>query len=290
MKLIRKKSRVQLFGQAKVEGSAVVFVVESVTRIQDDVSRIQGLVAGVQSDPDGLRRLADESKALGDRFEDADLLSLYTLIVRSELELRRERTPRDAYPQRLALAERYAALNDLPTAIAEYSHVEGSADAPPAEREQARLRLKGLGAVSTRDGWVPFARYKTEEGFIERTEEDGRTRWVRKEEAEFDDAMNAEKKLQGGGGIVVVRGNAVQCGTAASAGRLERGQTLEEARVAAGQPVAVFHRRAPDTEGRPALWSQWVFADGRRAYFLGNDSEISVAVSVKTAKDAWPTR
>lgn len=286
-KLVGKKSRVQMFGQTKAVEGRVVFLVESVRRIEDDVSRLQGLVARVSSDPDGLKALADQAKALAERFEDADLLSLYTQIVRQELDLRRERTQPQAFPQWLTLAERYAALNDQTMAITIYSHVEGNAE--PAERDQARQRLKALGAVSTHEGWIPYARYKTEEGFIERAEEDGRTRWVRKEEAEFDDAMAAERKLQAGT-IVVVRANAVQHGTAASAGRLERGQTLAEARVAGGQPVAVFHRRAPDPESRPALWTQWIFADGRRAYFLGNDSEPSVAISVKTAKEAWPTR
>jgi hypothetical protein len=288
VKLVGKKSRVQMFGQSKVVDGKVVFLVESVTRIQDDVGRIQALVDAAKADPDRLKSLADEAKALGERFEDADLMSLYVQIVRLELELRRTQTPPTAHAQWLILAERYAALNDMVTAITAYSHVESNGS--PAEREQARARLKALGAVSTSEGWVPFARYKTEEGFIERAQEDGRTIWVRKEEAEFDDAMAAEKKLQGGGAIVIVRANAVQHGTAASAGRLERGQTLEEARVAAGQPVTAFHRRAPDPEGRPALWTQWIFADGRRAYFLGNDSEQSVAISVKTAKEAWPTR
>jgi hypothetical protein len=287
VKLVGKKSRVRMFGQSKAVEGKVVFLVESVVRIEDDVSRIQGLVTGVATDPDGLRALADQAKALAERFEDADLLSLASQIVRQELELRRARTPRDDYPQWLALAERYAALGDLAMAITANDHVEKNGS--PAEREQARQRLKALGAVSTSEGWVPFARYKTDEGFVERTEEDGSSRWVRKEEAEFDDAMKAELDLQRGK-IVVVRANAVQHGTAATSGRLERGQTLEEARVAAGQPIAAFHRRAPDAEQRPALWTQWIFADGRRAYFLGNESEPSVAISVKGAKDAWPTR
>lgn len=286
--LVGKKSRVRMFGQCKVVENQVILQVESLARIDDDVGRLQALVAAANNDPDRMRALADEAKALADRFEDADLLTLYGQIVRAELEIRRAQLSPDAFPQWLSLAERYAALNDMVTAITIYSHVENNAS--PSERDQARGRLKALGAVSTREGWVPFARYKTEEGFIERTQEDGRTVWVRKEEAEFDDAMAAEKKLQGNGQIVVVRANAVQHGTAASAGRLERGQTLEEARVAAGQPIAVLHRRAPDPEGRAALWSQWIFADGRRAYFLGNDTEGSVAISVKTAKEPWPTR
>lgn len=290
VKLVKERSRVRLFGRADRRGDAVVFVVESLERLIDDVGRLQQAASAAATDADRLAALAREAATLAEKYDDADLRALAPQLTRQELEVRREAIAPDAFREWLALADRYRAVGDRTTAIAILSHVHGKADA--ALRAQAQARLSSLGAVHMRDGWVTYERFKTDEGFIERKAADGSSRWVKKELAEFEDVVAAEQQLRTGR-IVEARVQVVQHGNSAVAGKLERGQTMHEARLAGGQPVAVHHRRAPESNdpgARPVLWTQWVFADGRRAYFIGIDDQQSVVVAVKAKTDAWPTR
>lgn len=289
--LVKEKSRVRLFGRAERRGNAVVFVVESVERLIDDVGRLQQAAGGAGGDPDRLAALAREATTLAEKYDDADLRALSTQLIRQELELRRERVGPTDFAGWLALADRYRGVGDRTTAIAVLSHVHGNCP-DAALRGQAEARLGTLAAVHTRDGWVTYERYKTDEGFIERKAADGSSRWVKKELAELEDAVAAEQK-QRTGAIIEARVQVVQHGNNASAGKLERGQTMHEARLAAGPPVSVCHQRGPesgDAGAKQVLWTQWVFADGRRAYFIGMDDQPSVVISTKAKTDPWPTR
>lgn len=292
VRLVSKKSRVRLFGRAERRGAAVVFVVESAQRLEDDVTRLQGAARQAEGDPDLLAALAREAATLSVRYDDADLRALGAQLTRRELEMRRAALPAAAFRDWLALADRYRALGDRTTAIALLSHVERNAD-DVGLRGQAQTGLSEVGAVRTREAWVTFERFKSDEGFIERKAADGSSRWVKRELAELEDVVAAEQALNADA-IVVPRTNPVQHGANATAGKLERGQTMHEARLAGGPPVTVYHHRAPDApgvSGRPALWSQWIFADGRRAYFLGRDGdEVSVLIAAKARSEAYPAR
>lgn len=291
VRLVKGKSRVRLFGRAERRGNQVVFVTESVQRLIDDVGRLQQAAGQATSDPERLAALAREAATLAEKYEDAELRALATQLVRQELEVRRAAIADDAFAEWLGLADRYRAIGDRTTAIAVLSHVHGTAK-DATVRGQAQARLGALGAVQTREGWVTYERFKSDEGFVERKAADGSSRWLKKEAAELEDAMVAEQTLRTGA-IVEARVQVVQHGNNATAGKLERGQTMQEARLAGGPPVAVHHRRGPesnDAGARPAVWTQWVFADGRRAYFVGVEGQTSVIVSTKAKNEAWPTR
>lgn len=291
VRLVKEKSRVRVFGRAERRGNATVFVIESVQPLIDDVARLQQAAGGAGSDPDRLAALAREAATLAEKYRDADLRTLASQLARQELEVRRGRIAEDAFPEWLALADRYRALGDRTTAIALLSHVHGNTK-DAAQRGQAQARLGSLGAVQTREGWVTFERYKTDEGFVERKAADGSSRWVKKELAELEDAIAAEQKLRTET-VVEARVQVVQHGNNATAGKLERGQTMHEARLAGGAPVSVHHHRAAESKApgaRPALWTQWVFADGRRAYFIGLGDQPSIVISAKAKTEAWPSR
>lgn len=290
VRLVSKKSRVALLGRAdRVEGR-LVLVVEAVRRLDDDVARLQQLAAQAGRDADRLYALARDAQRLAQKYDDNDLVQLAGQLSRQELELRREGLAPDAHEEWLALAARYHGLGDRTTAIAILSHVETSgAEAGPHQR-QAAARLAELGAVRTRAGWVTYERFKTDEGFLQRTV-DGRARWLTRPQAELEDVMTAERKLRAD--VVEPRTQPVQHGQNAAGGKLERGQFMQEARLAGGAPVSVLHHRGLDADGpgaRQAIWTQWVFADGRRAYFIGYEGKPPVLITTKAAAEAWPTR
>ncbi|MCO5165444.1 MAG: hypothetical protein M9894_03630 [Planctomycetes bacterium] len=290
-RLVSKKSRVALLGRADRADGRIVLVVEAVRLLDDDVARVQKLAGQAGNDPARLAALAQEARRLAERFDDADLAQLATQLARQELEVRRERLAPDAWEEWLALAAHYHGLGDRTTAIAILSHVEtGGPEGASPLRRQAAARLAELAAVRTRAGWVTYERFKADEGFLQRTV-DGRARWLTKEQAELEDAMAAERRLRAD--VVEPRTQPVQHGQNAAAGKLERGQFMQEARLAAGLPVSVLHQRGLDADGpgaRQAIWTQWVFADGRRAYFLGYEGKAPVLIAAKAAKDEWPTR
>ncbi len=291
VRLVKGKSRLRVFGRAERRGALTVLVVESAQPLIDDVARLQQAAAAVARDPERLAALAREAATLGEKYDDTDLRSLATQLTRQELEVRREAIAADAFAEWLALADRYRALGDRVTAIAVLSHVHGESD-DAGLRGPAQARRGSLGAVETREGWVTYERYKSDEGFIERTAKDGSSRWLKKEQAELEDVVVAEQLLRTGA-IVEARVQVVQHGNNAAAGKLERGQTMQEARLAGGPPVSVHHQRAPesnDAGARPAVWTQWVFADGRRAYFIGLEGQPPVIVTAKARTEAWPTR
>lgn len=288
-KLEDKRSRVRMFGHVEKQAAGIVLVIDRVVKLEDDAVRLKAAAQAAGSDAAKVGVVTREIEALAQKYDDAELRALFSEIKQRELAVRRDALSDDDYRGYAELAGEYARLQERPTAIAMYAHVAAKAEGEL--RDFALGRLTALGAVQTSKGWSTYEAYKTAEGFIERKDRDGSTRWLRKEEAEFEDVRLAEQASRAGA-IVVYRQNPVQHGNNAQAGKLERGQTIEEARAAAGQPVAVFHVRAPDStaaDARSAVWTQWIWADGRRAYFLGTDTE-HVAFVVKQTKDEWPKK
>lgn len=297
-KLVPERSRVRVFGTAERQGGKVVLAVTRVDRLEDDDVRLRRALEalGDRADADALAGLAREVRALGEQFGDPTLRALALEASRREVSARLEALGADDHAGALALADRMAAAGDRDGAIELCARVEGGG--APAAREAARERLARLRAVQAGGRWVAFEAYKRAEGFVLRPPlEDHKTpqglssrivegaapRWVRRELAELEEARRAELELRLGG-IVEVRSNPGEMLAQAQARRLARGQSLAEARLAAGAPVVVHHLRALDSEQRDALWTGWAFADGRRAYFLNGE-----LITARAQGDPWPS-
>jgi FimV-like protein len=280
--LTKGRTPVRLFGQVGAFENRLVLMISRVEILPDDAARLQQAVTAAASDADRLAVVAQEAFELGTKFEDQTLLQLHRTVKLQELEVRRQRLT--SVREYAALAEQYRQLGDRLSAITLLDHV--FKNATDDLKRTAQTQLEALQAVQTAAGWVPIEAFKAEEGFVQRG-----GAWVRKEMAELTDIM--EKELaERRGAMVEARSNPVQHGNNASANRLERGQTLEEARLAAGNtsPVFVYHVRAPDETQRMALWTQWVLSDGRRAYFMGREGETPVCIAVRLANQPLPTQ
>jgi hypothetical protein len=285
-----KRSTVRLLGHVdRTTEGKLILVVDQVVKLEDDVSRLAAAAQQAGNNVANVAAVAREIEALALKYDDKELRELYSRVKQRELAVRRDALAPSDHRGHAELANEYARVGEKGTAIALYSHVTGQASGEL--RDYVLTRLKDLGAVQTGRGWMTYEAFKVAEGFIERRGADGGSRWLHKEEAEFEDLRLDEQRVRTST-IVEPRQNSVQHGNNASAGKLERGQTLEEARLAAGQPIHVSHVRAPDSNAagaRSAMWTQWVWADGRRAYFMGSDGP-HVAFAVKLAKDEWPKR
>lgn len=293
-KLEDKRSKVRLLGHVdKTREGKLILVVDRVVKLEDDAARLGTAAQQAGNDVSAIAIVAREIETLARKYDDKELRDLFTRVKQRELAVRRDALGPTDFRSWMDLAFEYASVQERATAIALYAHV--AANARDGLRESSLDRLKDLGAVETGRGWTTFEAYKAAEGFLERKAPDGgNSRWLRKEQAEFEDVRLEEQRVRTNT-IVEPRQNPVQHGNNAAAGKLERGQTIEEARVAAGQPVQVFHVRAPDSnaaDARTAIWTQWIWADGRRAYFLGKEGQAGrhIAYAVKHAKDEWPKK
>jgi hypothetical protein len=269
--------------------------ISRVDLLEDDTVRFRRQLAELGGKPEvkELARLVAEAAALAERYSDEELGEVVKELRAKELEVRMDKLAPDDFAGAMTLAAKRVEAGDRPGAIALYGSVETRG--PESFRAQARVKLAELRAVRAGGGWVPFEEFKAQEGFINRPE-GGAERWITKEQAELDDTIKAMLALFEKSGIVVFRSNPAQCGTAAQQKVLQKGQTLEEARLAAGQPVVVAHQRGVGAAGEALLWTQWVWADGRRAYFMApapKEGEVPPSaelVLLKSSKDAWPAK
>lgn len=282
--LVKGRTPVRLFGRVAAFENRMVLMIERVEALPDDAARLQQAAGAAGNDPDRLSAVAAEAFELGTKFEDQQLLQLHRAVRLQELEVRRVALGETAYREWAQLADRYRQLGDRISAIRLLDHVFQKA--PEELKRTAQAQLELLQAVQTAAGWVPIEAFKAEEGFVQRG-----GAWVRKELAELTDIIDKEMADRRQT-VVEPRHNPVQHGNNAQANRLERGQTLEEARLAAGNasPVFVYHVRAPDETQRMALWTQWILADGRRAYFMGREGEAPVCIAVRLANQPYPTQ
>lgn len=279
--LVKRRSAVRVFGRAQRRGNDCVLMVTRVQKLEDDDARFLTRLAGLGADPDAIHRLGEEVAAAAARYDDPRLRDALQRVRTRELQVRQQLLSPEDHEGALQLGRRMEELGDRLGAIRLYADLEGRSPLGPV-RDAARERLVALNAILDRGAWIPFEEFKRAEGFLERKLPDGRVEWVSRQRAELEQVRLrelADKSLE----AAVPRTDARQHGVDAEAGRITRGQTLTEVRRAAGMPVEVQHLRAPDRQDAPALWTQWVLADGRRVYFLRGE-----VIAVISPDVAWP--
>lgn len=274
--LVPKKSRIRLECVAVAQGQTCQLQVKRVLKLPDDVD-VQREKLGKAGSPEAIAALVDETKALAERWDDEELRGLVKEMVAKELSARRGALKPGDVAGAEALGLRMLEVGDRGAAIQVLGEAERAATGPV--RERLRTRLASLGAVETSSAWLSRPDWLRKEGYIERGGQ-----WVKAERVELELAREAELDRQSKSvGIELVRGNGHACWKAAEQGKIERGQTMAEVHLAAGLPVRAAHADAPDRDKRPARWSQWVLADGRRVYFLNGE-----VISIRAADQPLP--
>ena len=286
----KRHSTVRLFVTAEAQGNRCVLWINKARKLEDDAVKYGRTLDELPSEvtPEAIHDLAEEIRARAARYDDQELAEVAQRAVQLELHARRSGLSKDDYDGALALAERMVEVGDEDGAIQVLSDFEEDAD--NATKLKLRQQLRRMGAVNSGGKWLPFTEFKRREGFIRRPGE-GSDGWVRQEWAEFQAVIDGERKLQEQM-VVPARKNELRHYRDAEQGRIVRGQTMAEVRLAVkGQlPKLANHVRAlapGPTAARTALWSQWVLEDGRRVYFLDQGSGGEV-IAFKAAQAAWP--
>jgi hypothetical protein len=287
----KRTSTVRLFSTAKRQGNRCVLWVNKAYKLEDDVVRYRQALEALpaDADPTEIKALAERIRALVARYEDDALGEVARVAVQRELQARRAQLAAGDNRGALHLAERMLEVDDIDAAIQLLADFEKAADSE--WRTRLRQELRRLGAVYSSGTWLAFTEFKRQEGFVQRTNADGVSAWITREWAEFDQVIASERELQAQM-VVPARKNELRHFRDAEQGRIVRGQTMAEVRLAAGGelPVLVNHVRAlapGPAAAMTAIWSQWVLADGRRVYFLdqGGGGEV---IAFKAAQSAWP--
>lgn len=274
--LVPKKSRIRLECVAVAQGQGCLLRVSTVRKLPDDVT-VQKEKLSKASGPDAIAALVNETKALAERWDDDALRALASEMVAKELTARRAALKPGDVKAAEALGQRMLDVGDKDGAIQVLGEAERAATA--GDRAGLRSRLQAMGAVETNGAWLSRSDWRKKEGYVQRGGE-----WIKAERIELEQAREVELEKQAADvGVVLVRGNGHACWKDAEQGKVVRGQTEAEVHLAAGLPVRAAHLEAPDRDKRPARWSQWVLADGRRVYFLNGE-----VISIYAADQAWP--
>ena len=260
--LIRRKSNARVFGLAKERNGKVVLEVQRVEILPSDA---EVLIAKLNElggdDPAPYAELVAEAERLAKRYDDAELEDLADALARRQAQVEAKLLDLSQTDAVLELAQRMVVAKDKLAAIALLSDADAATDEPQA-KQRLRARLVQLGATESGGQWHSREAFKRAEGFWYVK---GRG-WVHLEELELEAVIKMETKAQRGK-LVIVRENPVEAKRAADSGRLKRGQNAAEARIAAGMPVRAAHSKLRNDLGEEVRWTQWILADGRRAYF-----------------------
>ena len=285
--LRKKRSSVRIFGRAKKGASSVALQIERVEKLADESEQFLERLEAAGEDVAAVQALGRECAVRAERFGDEALAGVGRRIVARELELQTARLDASDHEGRLALAERYLAeVEEAAGAIRLYAQLlEKTASLPAPVRARVLARLDQLKAVrAQRDGewtWLPYAEFKQAEGFIRVQTSSGQT-WVRAEAVEFA-AVRAAELEQQKRTLALPRSNENKHAKDARQGRITRGQTFAEVRIAGGLPVHVRHHLQPYLQAeKDAVWTQWILEDGRRVYFA--EGEV---VTIREASEAW---
>jgi len=291
VRMRKKISTVRVFATAKLLRGRCVLWVNKVYKLEDDVVRYRNELDAlpVDASPASIKVLAERVRSLAARYDDADLGEVAHMAVQRELHARRALLAEGDNQGALRLAERMVEVEDTSAAIQLLADFEARGDAE--WRARLRQELRKLGAVYSGGVWLSFSDYKRQEGFVRRPNAAGSLDWVPREWAEFQLVIAGERELQEQQ-VVPARKNELRHYRDAQQGRIVRGQTMPEVRLAVGGelPSLVHHLRATapgPAAAQAAMWSQWVLADGRRVYFLdqGGGGEV---IAFKAAQTRWP--
>lgn len=288
-KLTKRRSTVQIMGSAARLEDSVFLKVERVDKLPDDADRYRDALAKLGADPAKIHALAEDCRERAVRYEDDELGAMVREILRRELDVLSQQLPKDDHRGRLELASRYRKeVGDSSGAINLYAAVHEAESAPKELVDFAAKQLHVLRAVRVRIdmvnwSWVTYEEFKRSEGYIQRQDEDGVVRWLRRELAELRDAI-AEERTRQANQVDSPRSDPFKCAKDARSGKVRRGQTFAEVRRAVGFPAQVYHIWAPLNDKKNEQWTQWVMADGTRIYFVSG-----WAISKRTSATSWPT-
>ncbi|HBP21536.1 MAG TPA: hypothetical protein DEA08_27585 [Planctomycetes bacterium] len=286
--LAKRRSTVQIMGSVARLDDQVFLKIERVDKLPDDAERYREALTKLANDPDKIHALAEDCRARAVRYEDPELGAMVREITRRELDVRSQQLGADDHRARLELASRYRKeVGDSSGAINLYATVHEAEGAPKELVEFAAKQLRVLRAVRVRIdqvnwSWVTHEEFKRSEGYIQRQDQDGVVRWVRRELAELRDAIGEERKRQANQ-VDSPRSDPFKCAKDARSGKVRRGQTFAEVRRAVGFPQQVYHLWAPLNDKKNEQWTQWVMSSGTRIYFVNG-----WAISKRTSATPWP--
>lgn len=288
--LTKRRSTVQIMGSVARLDDVVFLKIERVDKLPDDAERYRSALSQLGSDPDKIHALAEDCRERAVRYEDPELGTMVREITRRELDVRSQQLAAEDHRARLELAKRYRKeVGDFSGAINLYAAVHEAESAPKELVEYAAQQLRTLRAVRVRIdqvnwSWVTHEEFKRSEGYIQRQDEDGVVRWIRRELAELRDAIAEERKRQANQ-VDSPRSDPFKCAKDARSGKVRRGQTFAEVRRAVGFPQEVYHLWAPlNDDKKKEQWTQWVMASGTRIYFVSG-----WAISKRTSDNPWPS-
>jgi len=287
--LSKRRSTVQIMGSVARLSDVVFLKVERVDKLPDDTERYRAALAKLGSDPKQIQALAEDCRQRAVRYEDPELGAMVREITRRELDVRSQQLAADDHRGRLELARRYRKeVGDSSGAINLYAAVHEAEGAPKELVEYSAKQLRTLRAVRVRIDqanwtWVTHEEFKRSEGYIQRQDQDGVVRWMRRELAELRDAIDEERKRQSNQ-VDSPRSDPFKCAKDARTGKVRRGQTFAEVRRAVGFPEFVYHMWVPLNEKKDEQWTQWVMPTGTRIYFING-----WAISKRTSATPWPT-
>lgn len=263
----KPKSNVRIFGTCgKDEAGNLVLIAERVDKLEDEAPAFMAKIEAVLKKPQGQQtaddfyKISTEARARM-KIYNVDLKEVVKRAdgegIRVELRLRKTGDSKAA----IGLGKRMLDLTgEADEAIKLWGEVALDEKAGEAERREAQELLRKNYAYLWRGEYVSYTRFKHAVGFVAR-----KGQWVRRERAEFEDAI--EKELKNTALLIVP----IAPKTLQEKGQVTRGENKEQVIGTKdfGFPTHVDRKVTQDLKsGKPITWDQWVYENGPRVYFI----------------------
>jgi hypothetical protein len=271
-KLLNRVSNVLLTVRVKATSTAPLLELLSIVKIADDIERFEKrLKVVIDKDPNDARgrfSVASEAREWAHRYKNKKLTDWSLLQDRDTLKKREAMLKPSEIKAWIRLADQYIGkLDDKANAIAILDRVFN--DSKNNETRQILTKkLKTLGAYYYKGNWMLYHQFKHLEGYIKRVK-DGRSNWIRKERAEFEDAIALDSKRKF---PFIIKADPVYLADAKQ-GKVTRGmRTFQVVHLKVNNKAIGFPDHLDRTRlairGNLRVYDQWTYKSGLRFYYV----------------------
>lgn len=268
--LEKKKSNVRLYGRTSTDqGGEPVLLLDALDKLPDDEDEYRGRIEEAQrkapekQTPDEFYRIARDAASRA-AFYGIDLKTWVTRANAEGIKLEISRRKKGDAKDAIRLGKKAIDMTgDSEESIKLFGEVALDPKADQADRDEAQRLLKINHAYFTRGEYISYARFKSSIGYVSRG-----GKWVRRERAEFEDAI--EKELRNPNPTRI----SFNYEEYVTKGKVVRGMKKEEVVRTKGYGFPVFvdrKRMVRPKTGDTITWDQWVFENGARVYFLNGE-------------------